>query len=74
MVTNTEGPSTQIIRFQVPKIHTLNGFWTLEPYYLGTWTLSKELYYESFRLLDQPRLQKSPDPDNPQSLPEAEAV
>ena len=22
-----------------PKIHTLNGFWTLEPYYLGTWTL-----------------------------------
>ena len=22
-----------------PKIHTLNGFWTLKPYYLGTWTL-----------------------------------
>ena len=21
------------------KIHTLNGFWTLKPYYLGTWTL-----------------------------------
>ena len=23
-----------------PKVHTLNGFWTLKPYYLGTWTLS----------------------------------
>ena len=23
-----------------PKIHTLNGFWTLKPYYFGTWTLS----------------------------------
>ena len=22
-----------------PKIHALNGFWTLKPYYLGTWTL-----------------------------------
>ena len=22
-----------------PKVHTLNGFWTLKPYYLGTWTL-----------------------------------
>ena len=22
-----------------PKIHTLSGFWTLKPYYLGTWTL-----------------------------------
>ena len=22
-----------------PKIHTLNGFWTLKHYYLGTWTL-----------------------------------
>ena len=21
------------------KIHTLNGFWTLKPHYLGTWTL-----------------------------------
>ena len=27
-----------------PKIHTLNGFWTLKPYYLGTWTL-KVLQY-----------------------------
>ena len=31
-----EGPSTQIIRFLGPKIHS---FWTLKPYYLGTWTL-----------------------------------
>ena len=23
-----------------PKIHTLNGCWSLKPYYLGTWTLS----------------------------------
>ena len=22
-----------------PQIHTLNGFWTLKPYHLGTWTL-----------------------------------
>ena len=22
-----------------PQVHTLNGFWTLKPYYLGTWTL-----------------------------------
>ena len=22
-----------------PKVHTLNGFGTLKPYYLGTWTL-----------------------------------
>ena len=22
-----------------PKAHTLNGSWTLKPYYLGTWTL-----------------------------------
>ena len=22
-----------------PEIHTLNGFWTLKPYYVGTWTL-----------------------------------
>ena len=22
-----------------PQIHTLKGFWTLKPYYLGTWTL-----------------------------------
>ena len=27
-----------------PKVHTLNGFWTLKPYYLGTWTL-RELDY-----------------------------
>ena len=26
-------------RVSGPKIHTLNGFWTLKPYYLGTWTL-----------------------------------
>ena len=29
-----------------PKNHTLNGFWKLKPYYLGTWTLR---VYGSFR-------------------------
>ena len=28
-----------------PKVHTLNGFWTLKPYHLGTWTL-RVLYPE----------------------------
>ena len=28
------------------KIHTLDGFWTLKAYYLGTWTLNpKPLWY-----------------------------
>ena len=26
-------------RFLGPKIHTLSGFWTVKPHYLGTWTL-----------------------------------
>ena len=30
-----------------PKVHTLNGFWTLKPYYLGTWTL-RETYTCAF--------------------------
>ena len=44
-----EDPSTQIVG---SKIHTLNGFKTLKPYYLGTWTLRVGYYkgyYEGFR-------------------------
>ena len=29
-------PSSRVLG---SKIHTLNGFWSLKPYYLGTWTL-----------------------------------
>ena len=32
----SEYPNSKVLG---PKIHTLNGFWTLKPYYLGTWTL-----------------------------------
>ena len=32
----SEYPNSRVLG---PKIHTLNGFWTLKPYYLGTWTL-----------------------------------
>ena len=32
----SEYPTSMVLG---PKIHTLNGFWTLKPYYLGTWTL-----------------------------------
>ena len=31
-------------RVSAPQIHTLNGFWTLKPYYLGTWTLLAYIY------------------------------
>ena len=34
-----EGPSTQTGKVLGPKIHTLNGFWSLKPYFWGTWTL-----------------------------------
>ena len=35
-VTNPQGPSTQtVIKVLGPKIHTLNGLWTLKPYYFG---------------------------------------
>ena len=32
----SEYPNSRVLG---PQIHTLNGFWTLKPYYLGTWTL-----------------------------------
>ena len=32
----SEYPNSKVLS---PKIHTLSGFWTLKPQYLGTWTL-----------------------------------
>ena len=32
----SEYPNSKVL---APKINTLKGVWTLEPYYLGTWTL-----------------------------------
>ena len=37
----SEYPNSKVLG---PKIHTLNGFWTLKPYYLGTWTLRVRTY------------------------------
>ena len=46
----SEYPNSKVLG---PKIHTLNGFWTLKPYYLGTWTLR---VWEHPRTLEIPRL------------------
>ena len=35
-----EDPNSKVLG---PKNHTLNGFWTLKPYYLGTWTLRERV-------------------------------
>ena len=40
---NPRGSKYPNSRVLGPKVHTLNGFWTLEPYYLGTWTLREPL-------------------------------
>ena len=41
---NPEDPNSEVLGF---KIHTLSGFWTLKPYYLGSWTLRESAYYVS---------------------------
>ena len=33
----------QVPRVLGPKFHTLNGFWSLKPYDLGTWTLRDKI-------------------------------
>ena len=38
-VGHPRGPKYPNSRVLSPKIHTQNGFWTLKPYYLGTWAL-----------------------------------
>ena len=34
---------------RVFEVHTLNGFWTLKPYYLGTWILRVVVQASGFR-------------------------
>ena len=43
----SEYPNSKVLSL---KTHTLNGFWTLKPYYLGTWTL-RELHEGALRVL-----------------------
>ena len=69
----SEFPNSKVLG---PKIHTLNGFWTLKPYYLGTWTLREWLHLGSGYRPTTPRCRhrstvdpkpKAPNP-KPQTL------
>ena len=40
--SGSEYPNSRVLG---PKLHTLNGFWALKPYYLGTWTVEGPYTY-----------------------------